>query len=374
MLEKLSGEVIGLILSFVGSLYEFKNLSLLNREFYHQHFEDENSVVILELLLFILGKEIPVMRQHDHFKSVWKELEAFKEYVKEHDVIKRKRQIQELEHETTYLDCLKVIAYENCNWINHLDNKSLPEVLTFQYDAHEKERAITMRFEGTNIHEQFLENMGLTCEMWVSFAQHSFFPVLCTISDVNWTNGFGLFEYTNHSSTTPDTINWFIRDWYREDKYFVTSPIPSTHQWVHYAGTFDLTTCVASLYVNGKLESQKTITDHQLQLHPGMQMVVGYSDYCNDINYHIRGEYTDIRLWNVCRTQDQIKETMNRRIFKYNLERKKSLENLIFNYYPDKILDTPTRIKNKTPNTKYKDYDAERGKSVVVRSTLCRKH
>ncbi|KAG2373653.1 hypothetical protein C9374_011942 [Naegleria lovaniensis] len=316
------------------------------------------------------------MQQHDHHKRVWIELETFKEYVSKHALLKRKRNVKEIEHETTYLDCLKVISYENGCWIEHLKSKSYSEMDTFQYSPAVKERALTTRFEGSHIHDQLLENMGFTCEMWVSFSQHSFFPVLCTISDVNWTNGFGLFEYSNNSMEISDTINWFIHDWYVEDKYFVTTPIPSTNEWVHYAGTFDLTTCVASLYVNGKLVNQKTIPDHGLELNESMQMVIGYSDYCNDIGYHVIGEYTDIRVWNVCRTQEQIQSTMNRRIFKYNFDRKTNLEHLIFNYYPDPILDTRKCIKNKAPNPKYqsKEYDAECEWSVVCQPIACVTH
>ena len=38
--------------------------------------------------------------------------------------------------------------------------------------------------------------MGMTCELWINFKQHSFFPVMCAITDIGWNNGFGLFEYT----------------------------------------------------------------------------------------------------------------------------------------------------------------------------------
>ena len=201
------------------------------------------------------------------------------------------------------------------------------------------------RFKGTD---------GFTFEMWINFKLHTFFPVMCCLTDRDWNIGFGLFEYTNgNNEENPNTINMFVQDWYQDPNYFTTAPIPDVNEWNHFAGVFSYADNTVRIYRNGQLKNCKTITDHNIQISSDMNLVIGFSDYSGDISYHVIGEFNDIRVWNVARSDTEISEYYNKRITKLNFLNEKEYEGLVFNFYPS-VEDTKENIKNKSPNPEYR--------------------
>lgn len=77
-------------------------------------------------------------------------------------------------------------------------------------------------------------------------------------------------------------------------------------QWTHFAGTYDGDT--VKLYINGKLE--KTVSG--LSFNSSDWLTLGGLQFFNGIQSYYKGELDELRVWNVSRSEEEIRANMNR--------------------------------------------------------------
>ncbi|HEX2123850.1 MAG TPA: LamG domain-containing protein [Thermoanaerobaculia bacterium] len=89
---------------------------------------------------------------------------------------------------------------------------------------------------------------------------------------------------------------------------FDAGTIP-TNNWTHIAVTFDAATNVRSHYIDGELQGQRTETS-------GITPGPGPWRLLSDVEYEFTpmGAIEEVRFWNVARTRDQIRSTINREL------------------------------------------------------------
>ncbi|WP_422486772.1 LamG domain-containing protein [Gudongella sp. DL1XJH-153] len=81
------------------------------------------------------------------------------------------------------------------------------------------------------------------------------------------------------------------------------------NQWQHVAATFDRTSSIMNIYVNGELVRTYTNAG-TLQLQENTSFLAIGMDYLDGARY-FEGEIDDVRIWNYARSEQQIADTMN---------------------------------------------------------------
>lgn len=92
--------------------------------------------------------------------------------------------------------------------------------------------------------------------------------------------------------------------------YMETGSSFETDQWYHVAGVYDGDTM--RLYVNGILEAKSGSDSGNIAYDNSWLALGAYKD--NDEFFPVRGSIDEIRIWNVARSQDDIRETMCRKL------------------------------------------------------------
>jgi hypothetical protein len=164
-----------------------------------------------------------------------------------------------------------------------------------------------------------LSTTSITFEAWV-FSDQSLLsaalpPSIFTISNTSWTKGLGL--YTVFGTNNPIEYRFCVNEWDLDYSVYSGVTTATDANWTHLAGTFDGQTL--KLYVNGELvnslDSQKTI-DYETDVNNGYWLSIGTSHWdSTDSTYAMwPGSIAECRIWNVARTQQQIKLHMNKKM------------------------------------------------------------
>lgn len=146
----------------------------------------------------------------------------------------------------------------------------------------------------------FSGNVSITCEAWVN---------------VNASSGiFNVFGFG-----TDDTVNSFVLRLENNNsvKFYIGSPISQNvflqtanfyYSWVHIAAVYNTATSKMSLYSNGLLVGELTIsapnfanTNYWIGMFPN-----GF--------YYMKGRISELRIWTTARTQQQILDNKNKRL------------------------------------------------------------
>ncbi|HOT96379.1 MAG TPA: FlgD immunoglobulin-like domain containing protein [bacterium] len=85
-----------------------------------------------------------------------------------------------------------------------------------------------------------------------------------------------------------------------------STALVTSNTWLHVAGTFDGTT--AKMYINGVLQSTRTGTAAPRNLLS--DLIIGAAKHGDIYEYHFRGVLDDLQLWNIARSETEIKATM----------------------------------------------------------------
>ncbi|HYV94116.1 MAG TPA: MopE-related protein [Chitinophagales bacterium] len=81
-------------------------------------------------------------------------------------------------------------------------------------------------------------------------------------------------------------------------------------QWHHYAGTYNGTTGILNCYVDGELVGQGTLSGGGPVNSTG-DLHLGWDSYPYDGGRYLNGGIDEVRLWNIERSQCEIRQTMN---------------------------------------------------------------
>ncbi|MGE0268121.1 MAG: LamG domain-containing protein [Candidatus Omnitrophota bacterium] len=81
-----------------------------------------------------------------------------------------------------------------------------------------------------------------------------------------------------------------------------------TGQWTHFAGTYDGNT--ANLFING----QRVKTMSGMSFDSGDWSTLGGLQFYNGFQSFFQGELDELRVWNVSRTEEEIRSTMYKRL------------------------------------------------------------
>ena len=85
----------------------------------------------------------------------------------------------------------------------------------------------------------------------------------------------------------------------------------SLNQWHHIAATYDGQEM--KVYIDGEEKNSKSVSDEVIHYDPENDLLIGaYQD--NNETYPFQGKITDVRLWQICRTQKQIQDAMHQRL------------------------------------------------------------
>ena len=85
-----------------------------------------------------------------------------------------------------------------------------------------------------------------------------------------------------------------------------STSLVANNAWLHVAGTFDGVT--AKMYINGVLQSTRTGTASPRNLLN--DLIIGAAKHGDIYEYHFKGVLDELRLWNVARSEADIKATM----------------------------------------------------------------
>ena len=85
-----------------------------------------------------------------------------------------------------------------------------------------------------------------------------------------------------------------------------STAVVTSNTWIHVAGTFDGTT--ARMYINGVLQSTRTGTVSPRNLMN--DLIIGAAKHGDIYEYHFKGVLDELRLWNISRSETDIKTGM----------------------------------------------------------------
>jgi hypothetical protein len=95
-------------------------------------------------------------------------------------------------------------------------------------------------------------------------------------------------------------------------KRVTSSTVLSIGQYYHVAGSYSSNDKKIRLYVNGKEEGTPVVINTFSRLDINRENTIGCHIWSN--NYNANADIDDCRLWNVARTQEEIKRDMNREL------------------------------------------------------------
>jgi|GEM_PF-964127 len=169
-------------------------------------------------------------------------------------------------------------------------------------------------FDGFDDHVSVSKNpileiaQNITCEGWVyarSLQQWESFLNYCQDNGSN-ESGFDFAYVDGALRFRLTTVDMSGNDW--NDNPGFDIPL---NEWVHVAGTYDGS--VIKMYVNGQLAQQENKTGViDWEFKPVEMRIGGYIDD-NEL-YYWDGRVDEVRVWNVARSEDEIRQGMCRRM------------------------------------------------------------
>ncbi|EFC49704.1 predicted protein [Naegleria gruberi] len=347
MLDDLTGDVLGLVLSYC-PISDYKSMTLFSRSCYETHFRDPNSSAFTEWLLQIIAKSSEKTRNDGESmtREMWNEIEKFKPYVWKQ--LSRRKLIPK---ETTLdqissLNCLQVIFFMNNNWLEMKNLFFSSDFYTFQASSRFSNlNGILSEDLNEDFHSVLVQNEGITIEAWINipYEWNTVHGNDCVLVLRNKDSKHGIGLYISPKLD----IRFGVGS--KQTQCYLTK----SYEWTHVAGVYDMKSNYATFYVNGEAFDKVFISDGDLDFEKNnMELVIAAA---SDIHSGtMKGEFTDIRVWNVARSGEQIRKSMGRRIFVYHFENTEDMNYLIFNYYPDPKMDAGNLILNKSPNFIYR--------------------
>jgi hypothetical protein len=164
----------------------------------------------------------------------------------------------------------------------------------------------------TNVQALHSISASVTMEFWVRNDNLALqYPVIGLLTDQDWNGGFGVYGYPNTNDNSIDYF-WYVHDWCQ--LFCSSSNEVQQGEWLHIAGTFDgVTIC---MYFNGKQVATNT-SAHQSIPHKHNQseyeLYIGAGNKW-DTTYAFEGCIAEFRIWDTCRSQNEIQKTMNRKL------------------------------------------------------------
>ena len=150
-----------------------------------------------------------------------------------------------------------------------------------------------------------LHNSSFTVEFWLQQTSFNVHNIVCQHTD--WDElGWSLY-FRNGSH-----LHFMVGDGYKtnQDVSMNMSMSNFALPWVHIAATYDGMNKQLKLYKNGYLESEKSLTDKNesvLKYPPRQHLMIG-AGIRDNLKYALCGRIAEWRMWNVCRTENDIQK------------------------------------------------------------------
>ncbi|MBI9072601.1 MAG: CotH kinase family protein [Melioribacteraceae bacterium] len=203
--------------------------------------------------------------------------------------------------EITYL---KEWITDRLNWMDEnikiqIDNEIIDDQGEFalQFNG-------TGNFVNCGNHESIsISGNELTLEAWIKadkWKQYSHQGVIIANDNMGWNEDFGYALRCGDNGQ----IDFVVGDgkWH---ELHSNAGVLSLNQWNHIAATYNGNKM--KIYVNGKLKISKT-DKFEISKSP-KNLFIGSSP--SDFSRCFSGEIDDVRIWNVCRTEDELNSAMN---------------------------------------------------------------
>jgi hypothetical protein len=107
---------------------------------------------------------------------------------------------------------------------------------------------------------------------------------------------------------TGDKIFFYLHNVFGGVQLF-SSPLVPLHQYTHIAATYDASSGIAKLYINGVFDTSKSVFSGVSNSTGNLYF--GFNPVRGDFIAPFKGIIDEVRIWNIARTESEIQSTMN---------------------------------------------------------------
>ncbi|WP_153110542.1 DUF4347 domain-containing protein [Propionivibrio limicola] len=173
-----------------------------------------------------------------------------------------------------------------------------PQVTNTADPALQFSGALTSYAQFPDVDASIVASQAVTMEGWVYFSNLTGVQFIASGGNAGLLNHLEL--HTNGAA---------LRFIPTQNAFFDTGNVLTAGQWTHIAATYNATTDVAEIYING---TKVAATDASATADSALQDGTGYTlGKRSDNTYPLSGSIAEFRLWSDVRTADQIRNNMN---------------------------------------------------------------